>query len=90
MTQDEAVVVEKFSSRMEAQMAAGLLEAEGIYTLISADDAGGAYPPLQYLGVRLIVFPEDERRAREILADWRAAQALEPETDEETEDEART
>jgi hypothetical protein len=57
MTQDEAVVVEKFSSRMEAQMAAGLLEAEGIYAFISADDAGGAYPPLQHLGVRLIVFP---------------------------------
>jgi hypothetical protein len=53
-------------------MAAGLLEAEGIYALVSADDAGGAYPSLQYLrGVRLIVFPEDEARAREILADWR-------------------
>jgi predicted Fe-Mo cluster-binding NifX family protein len=90
MTQDEAVVVEKFSTRMEAQMAAGLLEAEGIYSIVSADDAGGAYPPLQHLGVRLIIFPEDERRAREILADWRAARDLEPETDEETEDEAQT
>jgi Putative prokaryotic signal transducing protein len=85
MTQDEAVVVEKFSTRLEAQMAAGLLEAEGIFSFVSADDAGGAYPQLQYLGgVRLIVFPEDEKRAREILADWREAQALEPE--EETEE----
>jgi hypothetical protein len=85
MTQDEAVVVEKFTTRLEAQMAAGLLEAEGIQSFISADDAGGFYPPLQILGgVRLIVFPEDERRAREILADWREAQALEPE--EETEE----
>ena len=85
MTQDEAVVVEKFSTRMEAQMAAGLLEAEGIYAFVSADDAGGAYPPLQYVGgVRLIVLPEDERRAREILADWREAQTQEPE--EETEE----
>jgi hypothetical protein len=75
--QDEAVVVESFSTRMEAEMAAGLLEAEGIYTLVSADDAGGAYPPLQYLrGVRLIVLPEDEARAREILADWRQARPL--------------
>lgn len=90
MTQDEAVVVEKFSTRMEAQMAAGLLEAEGIYTFISADDAGGTYPPLQHLGVRLIVLPEDERRARGILADWRAALAQEPETDEETEVEPQT
>lgn len=75
MNQDEAVVVEKFSTRFEAEMAAGLLEAEGIQTFISADDAGGAYPPLQYVrGVRLIVFQEDERRAREILSDWRQAQ----------------
>jgi hypothetical protein len=87
MTQDEAVVVEKFTTRMEAQMAAGLLEAEGIYAMVLADDAGGAYPPLQYLrGVRLIVYPEDERRAREILADWREAQALGPEPEEETEE----
>jgi hypothetical protein len=35
---------------------------------------------LQYLrGVRLIVFPEDEVRAREILEDWRQGQALEAE-----------
>jgi hypothetical protein len=75
VNQDEAVVVEKFSTRFEAEMAAGLLEAEGIQTFISADDAGGAYPPLQYVrGVRLIVFQEDERRAREILSDWRQAQ----------------
>jgi hypothetical protein len=84
MTQDEAVVVETFSTRMEAEMAAGLLEAEGIYALVSADDAGGAYPQLQYLrGVRLIVFPEDEARAREILADWRQIRDLEEEEEAE-------
>ena len=82
MTQDEAVVVEKFTSRMEADMAAGLLEAEGIYALVLADDAGGTYPPLQYFGgVRLIVLAEDEARAREFLADWREARELEPEED---------
>ncbi|MFW6127055.1 MAG: DUF2007 domain-containing protein [Thermodesulfobacteriota bacterium] len=75
MTQGDTVVVEKFSTRLEAEMAAGLLESEGIQAFVSADDAGGTYPPLQYLrGVRLIVFPEDEPRAREILADWREAQ----------------
>jgi hypothetical protein len=78
--QDNSVVVEKFTTRLEAELAAGLLEAEGIQTFISADDAGGTYPPLQYLrGVRLIVFPEDEVRAREILADWRQAGPLEAE-----------
>ena len=46
--------------------------------------AGGTYPPLQYLGgVRLIVFPEDEPRAREILADWREAQTQELDEDED-------
>ena len=84
VTQDEAVVVETFSTRMEAEMAAGLLEGEGIYALVSADDAGGAYPSLQYLrGVRLIVFTEDEARAREILADWRQIRDLEGEEDPE-------
>jgi hypothetical protein len=34
-----------------------------------ADDAGGAYPMLQFVrGVRLLVFKEDEARAREIFA----------------------
>ncbi len=82
MTQDDIVEVENFSTRMEAEMAAGVLEAEGIYTLVSADDAGGTYPPLQYLrGVRLMVLPEDEKRARQILADWRQARPLEDDED---------
>ena len=69
MNRDDAVILETFSSRMEAEMAARLLEAEGIDTLIMADDAGGAYPMLQFVrGVRLLVFKEDEARAREILA----------------------
>jgi hypothetical protein len=82
MTDDDAVVVEKFFNRLEAEMAAGLLEAEGIQSFISADDAGGAYPPLQHIrGVRLIVFREDEARARQILADWRQPHTPEPEAD---------
>jgi hypothetical protein len=86
MTHDEAVVVEKFFNRLEAEMAAGLLESEGIQAFVQADDAGGAYPPLQHLrGVRLIVFPEDADRAREILAAWR--QPPTPEPEDETEDE---
>jgi hypothetical protein len=89
VTQDDAVVLEKFYNRLEADMAAGLLEAEGIQAFVSADDAGGTYPPLQYLrGVRLIVFSEDEARAREILTDWRQAQEQGFEEDfEETDEE---
>ncbi len=69
MNLDDAVVLETFSNRIEAEMAAGLLEAEGVEALVLADDAGGTYPMLQFVrGVRLLVFKEDEARAKEILA----------------------
>jgi hypothetical protein len=66
---DDAVVLETFPNRIAAEMAAGLLESEGIEALVRADDAGGAYPMLQFIrGVRLYVAKEDEARAREVLA----------------------
>jgi hypothetical protein len=69
MNLDDAIVLETFASRIEAEMAAGLLESEGIEAMVRADDAGGTYPMLQFVrGVRLMVFKEDEARAREVLA----------------------
>jgi len=66
---DDAVVLETFPNRIVAEMAAGLLESEGIEALVMADDAGGAYPMLQFIrGVRLMVAKEDEAQAREVLA----------------------
>jgi predicted Fe-Mo cluster-binding NifX family protein len=66
---DDAVVLETFPNRIEAEMAAGLLESEGIEAMVMADDAGGAYPMLQFIrGVKLMVAPEDKARAQEILA----------------------
>jgi hypothetical protein len=66
---DDAIVLETFPNRLEAEMAAGLLDSEGIEAMVLADDAGGAYPMLQFVrGVRLLVFKEDEARAKEILA----------------------
>ncbi|MFZ5447553.1 MAG: putative signal transducing protein [Thermodesulfobacteriota bacterium] len=68
MNRDDAIVIETFPNRVTAEMAASFLEAEGIETLILADDAGGTYPPLQFVrGVRLLVDRADERQAREIL-----------------------
>lgn len=68
MNLDDAIILETFASRIEAELAAALLEGEGIEALIMADDAGGAYPALQFVrGVRLLVASEDEARAREIL-----------------------
>jgi hypothetical protein len=66
---ESPVVVATFPNRTLAALAASLLEAADIATFIMADDAGGAYPMLQFLrGVKLLVAPEDEARAREILA----------------------
>lgn len=68
MDLDDAVVIETFSNRVVAELAAGLLYSEGIEALVVADDAGGAYPMLQFIrGVRLLVASEDEARARELL-----------------------
>lgn len=70
MNLNDAVIIETFPSRVLAELAAGLLESEGIDAQVSADDAGGAYPMLQFIrGVRLMVAREDEARAREILLD---------------------
>ena len=78
MDLDNAVIIETFTSRAEAELAAGLLEGEGIEALILADDAGGLYPMLQFIrGVRLLVAKEDAAQAREILH-----QPLEPDPEE--------
>ena len=77
MNLDDAVVLETFPNRMIAEMTAGLLESEGVEAMVLADDAGGAYPMFQSIhGVRLLVYREDEARAREILAAM--AQGAEP------------
>jgi predicted Fe-Mo cluster-binding NifX family protein len=80
LSADHQIVLEKFFNRLEAEMAAGILEAEGIEAVVLADDAGGAYPPLQMArGVRLLVAAEDEARARDLLAAWRQGPPLEAE-----------
>jgi hypothetical protein len=80
MNLDDAIVLETFPNRIEAEMAAGLLESEGVEAMVLADDAGGAYPSLQFFhGVRLLVYREDEARAREILRDMEQAGVPEPE-----------
>jgi hypothetical protein len=78
MNIDDAIVLETFPNRIAADMAAGLLESEGVEAMVLADDASGTFPPLQFIrGVRLMVYKEDEARAREILRDMEAA--VEPE-----------
>jgi len=64
---DETVVVRTFRSRLEAEMARGLLEAEGIRSEITADDIGGQMPGMS--PARLAVLRQDGERAERILDD---------------------
>jgi hypothetical protein len=62
-------VIQSYSSRIEANIAKGLLESNGIIAQISADDAGGAYPfPFTItVGVKLQVECKDLQKAKKIL-----------------------
>ncbi len=62
------VKVATFGNRPEAEIAKGMLEANGIRTVLSADDAGGWRPELTFtMGVRLLVAEDDVEVARELL-----------------------
>ena len=63
------VPVAVVTSRPEAELIAGLLRSNGLRVAVLADDAGGANPQLQLQGVRVLVAPEDEAAARQLLAD---------------------
>jgi Putative prokaryotic signal transducing protein len=57
------------SSRIEAELIAGMLRNNGLRAVVSADDAGGQEPQLQVQGVRVLVRPSDEAPARQLLAE---------------------
>jgi hypothetical protein len=66
---DDAIVLETFSNYVDAELTAGLLKSEGVEVRVVYDDGGGMYPALRLTqGVRLMVYREDEARAKEILA----------------------
>lgn len=68
MTDSELVVVRTFGDRIEADLAHSALEAAGIESMVSGDDAGGVQPGLWTgEGVALLVREEDASSAREIL-----------------------
>jgi hypothetical protein len=69
MSDTELVVVASFPNRVEAEMAQGALQAAGIESVITADDAGGQYAALAFSGrgVRLSVWPDDRERAEDVL-----------------------
>jgi hypothetical protein len=67
---NRTVVAAVASSTAEAQIIAGMLEANGIVATVSADDAGGMEPQWQLTdGVRVIVSVDDLERARDLIAE---------------------
>ena len=66
--QEDMVVLRKYGNEIEAQLAATVLEANGVPAKVFADTAGGAYPSLALIfPVRLVVRAADAEIAAEIL-----------------------
>jgi hypothetical protein len=64
------VPVAIFPDRVEAELARGALENEGIYAMIAADDAGQQNPGLDFSrGVAVLVRAGDVEAARTVLDD---------------------
>lgn len=66
---EELVCVETFLNRIDIELAAGLLESFGIWSLAKIDDCGGLRPHLIYGSeAQLLVRRADLNKARELLA----------------------
>jgi hypothetical protein len=65
---NEIVVLRKFSTEVEARLAASVLEANGIPARVVADTAGGTLPSIALIfPVRLLVRASDADLARALL-----------------------
>jgi Putative prokaryotic signal transducing protein len=62
------IEISTFTTRSDAELAQATLAAAGIASVVSADDAGGAYPFDLTGGARLLVDEADAETARAILA----------------------
>ena len=62
------VVVRRFMTESEADLARAILAANGIEASLLRDDAGGMLPAMSLMSeIRVVVAPEDAEAAREIL-----------------------
>jgi putative signal transducing protein len=62
------VVVRRFMSEAEADLAKAILAANGIEASVLRDDAGGMLPSMSLMSeIRLVVAPDDAEAAREML-----------------------
>jgi hypothetical protein len=62
------VEVGSYTTRSDAELAQGALEAAGITSVIAADDAGGAYPFDLSGGAHLLVDEADAEDAAAVLS----------------------
>ena len=69
MTRTDLVVIQRFATKFDAEIAKSALEAANIDAMVRADDAGGVQPGMWAAnGVDLLVRAEDAERAAEILS----------------------
>ena len=65
---DEICVLREFGNEAEANLAASVLEANGVPARVAGDTAGGAFPSLALVfPIRLLVRRVDRELARELL-----------------------
>jgi Putative prokaryotic signal transducing protein len=65
MKSSDLVVVSTFPSTADAEIAKGILDEQGIDSMIRADNAGGMYPAISR--AELLVRTEDVQKAKEEL-----------------------
>ena len=67
--QNELVCVKTATTRLDIEMARGMLESFGIWSLVKADDIGGTRPHTLYVTpARLYVRQADREEAEALLA----------------------
>ena len=69
MNDPDLVVVHRFNTSEEAELAKSALEAAGIDAMVRRDNGGGMQPALGWAGagVEVIVRAEDAQAARDVL-----------------------
>lgn len=65
----DLVTVKSFSNRIEANIAKGFLEQNGILAAIAGDDQGGVHFPFKPFGIKLLVRETELNEAHELLGD---------------------
>ena len=65
MSSSDLITISTFRSTADAEIAKGILDEEGIESMIRADNAGGMYPAIS--GAELLVRSEDVGRAHDAL-----------------------